>query len=163
MHGFHAMPILLTRDFGEMEFAPDAFLSFPAGIPGFELEKRFVLIEPPLLAPALVLQSATTPDLSFLVIPVSVVDTEYRIGITLEDLRILGLDETRQPSAGEVRVLGIVSATDGGHLTTNLLAPVVICIQTRIGAQAVRNDAVYSHGHPIHIETGSSEGESSCS
>lgn len=163
MHGFHAMPILLTRDFGEVDFAPDAFLSFPTGIPGFELEKRFVLIEPPLLAPALVLQSASTPDLSFLVIPVSVVDAEYRIGITQEDLRILGLDETRQPSDGEVRVLGIVSATDSGHLTTNLLAPVVINAQTRIGVQAVRTDAVYSHCHALHLEAGSSEGESSCS
>ncbi|MEQ1946460.1 MAG: flagellar assembly protein FliW [Bryobacteraceae bacterium] len=149
-----------TRDFGVMEVSPGAFLSFPNGIPGFDRERRFVLIEPPLMAPAVVLQSAETPDLSFLAIPVSVVDAGYQIGITLEDLRLIGLEETRQPADGrEVRLLAIVSTAAGGQLSVNLLAPVVIRLDAGVAVQAVRNDVKYSHCHPLLLETG----DSSCS
>src|SRR5260370_36733137 len=105
------MPQVRARDFGIIECAPEALIDFPAGLPGFEGERRFIFIEPETLAPAAVLQSADTPDLSFLTVPVSTVDADYQIGITREDLQLLGLDEDRQPADGsEVRCVAIGSA-----------------------------------------------------
>ncbi|MEQ1885692.1 MAG: flagellar assembly protein FliW [Bryobacteraceae bacterium] len=154
------MPAVQTRDFGVMDLSPQAFLSFPNGIPGFDREHSFVLIELPAMAPAVVLQSTETAELSFLAIPVSVVDAGYQIGMTPEDLRALRLDETQQPSEGrQVRLLAIVSTAEGELLTVNLLAPIVVHLETRVAVQAVRSDAKYSHCHPLRM----SAGDSSCS
>jgi flagellar assembly factor FliW len=52
----------------------------------------------------------------------------------------------------EVLCLAIVSAQTDGTLTANLLAPVVINLNTRVGVQAVRQDARYSHQHKLILE-----------
>jgi len=153
------MPQVQSRDFGILEYPPESVISFPHGLPGFEDEHAFVFIEPAALAPAVVLQSVETPDLSFLTVPVSTMDANYQIGIVREDLQLLGLDDTRQPPDGDkVRCVAIVSVRESGGLTANLLAPVVVNLDTRIGVQAVRNDATYSHCHPI----GTGAGEPPC-
>jgi flagellar assembly factor FliW len=91
-------------------------------------------------------------------------DADYQIGITIEDLCTLGLDENRQPVPGvEVLCVAIVSVPEQGGLTANLLAPVVVNLKTRVGVQAVRNDAVYSHCRPIGTSAEASVAEPSCS
>jgi flagellar assembly factor FliW len=144
------MPSVQTRDFGEVKYDPAAELAFPSGIPGFHGERRFVLIEPPpLFSPMLLLQSLDTASFCFLAVPVSVLDPAYQSGIGPEDLRILGLDESRQPEAGEEALyLAILSSSDGSF-TANLLAPVVVNRRTRTAVQAVRHDRLYSHRHPL--------------
>lgn len=152
-----------SRDFGILECLSESVIWFPEGLPGFESEHRFVLIEPEALTPAVVLQSVETQDLSFLAVPVSIVDSHYQVGITVEDLRTLGLNETRQPAAGiDVLCLGIMSAAEGG-MTANLLAPVVVNLKTRVGVQAVRNDGVYSHRHALGPVATGGAGGSLCS
>ena len=117
---------------------------FPRGLPGFEDQNRFVLIEREALAPIVLLESTATPDLRFLAVSVWVVDPAYQIGITDDDLSVLSLE--RQPQSGDgVTCLAILSALEGEPFTANLLAPVVIQPRTRIGVQAVRNDTRYSH------------------
>ncbi len=142
------MPQALTRDFGTIEYHQDAELRFPGGLPGFEDQNRFLLMEPEALAPIVFLQSLSTPALCFLAVSVWLVDPEYQIGITADDLAALGL--APQPHAGgDVLCLAILSAQDNGPSTANLLAPVVINPRTRVGLQAVRADAIYSHQHPL--------------
>jgi len=117
---------------------------FPRGLPGFEDQNRFVLIEREALAPLVLLESVAAPDLRFLTVSVWVVDPAYQIGMTEEDLRLLNLEH--QPQCGDdITCLAILSALEGGPFTANLLAPVVVHPQTRVGVQAVRNDARYSH------------------
>jgi flagellar assembly factor FliW len=48
-----------------------------------------------------------------------------------------------------VLVLALVSLQDGFSATANLMAPVVLNLKTRRGLQAIRQDRVYSHQHPI--------------
>jgi flagellar assembly factor FliW len=142
------MPQITTRDFGEMTCAEEAILEFPRGLPGFEGDKRFVLIEQPDLDPVVFLQSLTTPSTCLLTIPVTKLDAAYQIGMTPEDARLLDLDAA--PRLGpDVLCLTVLTAGSDGSCTANLLAPVVINLRKRIGVQAVRADRRYSHAQPL--------------
>ena len=136
------MPSISTRDFGPLDYDSGAELQFPHGLPGFENQKRFVLIEKDALAPLIFLQSAESEGLCFITVPVQLVDPGYQMGMTEEDHRILIED------SGDLLSLAIVAAS-ANAITANLLAPVVINLKTRIGVQAVRPDARYSHQHPL--------------
>lgn len=139
-----------TRQFGLLEFDDQAIVEFPSGLPGFDQEKRFVLVERAAVAPIVFLQSLSSPELCFLAAPLAAVDPLYGLAITPEDLRQLGFDERRQPREGrEVLCLALLSASENGPLTANLLAPVVIDLHTRRAIQAVRTDTQYSHQHPL--------------
>lgn len=125
-------------------------LDFPHGLPGFETSTRFVLRERPSFAPVALLQSADSEDLCFLVAPVAALVQRYSICATPEDLRALGLDDSSQPEPSpNLLCLAILTAPEGGPLTANLLAPVVINLATHIAVQAVRQDCVYSHRFAI--------------
>jgi flagellar assembly factor FliW len=129
-------------------------LYFPQGLPGFERHRFFTAIERADLAPLVCLQSTDSADLSLWLAPVAAIDADYCLEVSGEDLRILGLDEARQPKSGqEVLCLALLCAPENGQLTANLLAPVVVNLRTRVAVQAVRTDSRYSHRHPILAET----------
>jgi flagellar assembly factor FliW len=94
------MPQVQTRDFGVLECDRHAALQFPRGLPGFEDQDRFVLIEQEAWAPVVCLQSLKTPALCFLTVPISAIDPDYEMGITPEDLALLALDGTGRPAPG---------------------------------------------------------------
>jgi flagellar assembly factor FliW len=99
-------------------------------------------------APIVFLQSLHPEQLCFLAVPVLTIDPAYQLTVGRDDLRLLGLDASRQPRIGEEALcLAILSAPENGLLTANLLAPVVVELRTRRAVQAVRADSVYSHQH----------------
>jgi len=147
------MPFIQTRDFGVVSIDATAEIVFPFGIPGFDQQRRFALIGSKAIAPVVLMQSSENPSLCFLAIAVSVLDPAYQSGIAREDLRLLGLDEDRQPRPDEEALyLAILSPAASGAFTANLLAPVVINVRTRNAVQAVRHDRQYSHRHPVPRE-----------
>jgi flagellar assembly factor FliW len=88
------------------------------------------------------------PDLCFLCLPALVVEPRYRLALAEEDLRALGLPPGRQPRIGDdVLCLVIVTVQEGQPTTANLMAPVVIRMDARLGAQALSTEAGYSHRH----------------
>jgi flagellar assembly factor FliW len=144
------MAQIQTEYFGTMSYRDDSVFEFPAGLPAFLNEKRFVPIESPQHSPLLFLQSVARPGLCFLALPIQVVDPKYRLAVAREDLVLLELAAERQPQLGtEVAVLVLLSVHDGVPPTANLMAPIVVNLQTRRALQAIRQDAVYSHQHPI--------------
>ena len=139
-----------TKYFGILSCREEEVFEFHHGMPAFEAEKRFVLIELPENAPLVFLQSLTQPMLCFLAFPILVADRDYQLAVSAEDLAELDLDRGRQPELGcQVLVLALVSLQDGFSATANLMAPVVLNLKTRRGLQAIRQDRVYSHQHPI--------------
>lgn len=143
------MPEILTKYFGAVEYRPEAAVRFPRGLPAFEQEKDFLLLEPAASAPVVFLQSLHRPELCFLALPMAEIAPDYRLAITEEDLESLGLPVNRQPVAGEdVSCLAIV-VTENGRIHANLLAPVVVNSANRLGLQAIRVDSLYSHRHPV--------------
>lgn len=144
------MPLVKTKYFGNMDYVEESVFEFPFGLPAFENEKQFVFIEAADHAPLVFLQSVSTAGLCFLALPIQVVDANYRLAISEEDLSALNLDIDRQPQIGR-RVLGLalVSLRDGFPATANLMAPIIINLDTRRALQAIRQDSTYSHERPL--------------
>ncbi len=150
---FETMPALLTKYFGSVEYREDDVVQFPLGLASFENESQFLLMEPPASAPLMFLQSARLPGLCFLALPIQNIDPDYKLDITREDLESLGLQTTRQPRIGdEIMCFAVIVVTENGHVSANLLAPVVINPANRCGVQAIRIDSVYSHQHLLTEE-----------
>jgi flagellar assembly factor FliW len=144
------MPAVQTKYFGNLPYLEASVFNFPHGLPAFEEEKAFVLIEAPDTAPLVFLQSMARSNLCFLAFPVLVVEREYQLAIAPEDLEELGLDLRYQPALGtDVMVLALVSMQNGLLATANLMAPVVLNVRTRRGLQAIRRDARYSHAQTL--------------
>ncbi len=139
-----------TKHFGTLPCAEESVFEFPTGLPAFENEKAFVLIETAESAPLVFLQSLTRANLCFLAFPIQVVDRDYALAIAPEDLEALELQIGRQPMLGtEIVALALISLDDQFVATANLMAPVVLNVKTRRGLQAIRRDRVYSHQHAV--------------
>jgi flagellar assembly factor FliW len=116
-------------------------LEFPHGIPAFESQRRFRLID---RKPLLFLESESDPELSFLLLPVSLIDPDYKLAISAEDRETIGA----APDAS-LLCLAVITAAEDSPPTANLLAPVVANLTTGRAVQAVRSDRVYSHKKPL--------------
>lgn len=144
------MPEILTAHFGVIQYDPSQVCEFPAGIPAFDEEREFVLIQRDATGPIVFLQSLRQADLAFITLPVTSVDPSYQTAISPDDLEILGLPAGRQPQLGsEALCLVIITVTEGGPATANLMAPIVISIATKRAIQAIQADSGYSHVHPL--------------
>lgn len=141
------MPSLHTDSFGRLDYDPESTLEFSEGLPGFESEHSFLLVERPQNHPLVFLQSILTPELCFPALPIHVVDRGYRPCLGGSDLELLGF--TQQPSVGEDAVVLVLIAIHGQEPTANLLAPVIINLNTRAAAQCIDPETRYSHRHPL--------------
>jgi flagellar assembly factor FliW len=152
------MPSVETKYFGVLLYTGESVFNFPQGLPAFEQEKAFVVIETPEKAPLVFLQSLARPSLCFVTFPILVVDQSYRMAIAPEDLEELGLDPGRQPVLGaEIIALALVALQDELLATANLMAPVVLSVKNRRGLQAIRRDSIYSHEHPVAAQPAGTE------
>jgi flagellar assembly factor FliW len=144
------MPRFRTRDFGEIEYCEDAVIEFPAGLPGFEQERRFLPIEHPASRPIVFLQSVSRAGLCFITLPVRTLAPDFTLSLAAEDLELLAFEAAAHPEIGrDVLCLAIVSVSEGKPPTANLLAPVVVNIEARLGVQAIQAGSGYSHQHPV--------------
>jgi flagellar assembly factor FliW len=115
-------------------------LEFPNGIPAFETERRFRLLD---REPLLFLESENS-ELSFLLLPVALIDPDYRLKLTGEDRATLNASEH-----SNLACFAVITAAEDLPPTANLLAPVVVNLDSGRAVQAVRSDAMYSHKHPL--------------
>jgi flagellar assembly factor FliW len=147
------MPRILTKFFGECDCESTALFSFPGGLPGFEDQTSFFFLTIPGSEPMVFLQSAAMRDLCFILLPVLVVDADYRLELTPEELSALEFPSHREPVIGaDVLCAAIVSWGDGETPTANLMAPIVVNVNAKIGIQAIHGESGYSHRHPLPLE-----------
>jgi flagellar assembly factor FliW len=138
-----------TKYFGVQQYGDGALVEFPEGLPGFERERRFLPLEMPDQHPLVFLQSAATPALCFVTLPVLAVERGYRLEVAPADLETLNLDPAVQPEIGrDVLVLAIVTVEEAG-ITANLLAPLVINLANGRAVQAICPTPRYSHRHAL--------------
>jgi flagellar assembly factor FliW len=157
------MPEILTKYFGSIEYQESDVVQFSSGLPAFEEETQFLLIEPAASAPIVFLQSLRQSGLCFLTLPILAVDPQYDLAITVEDLQSLGI-EPGQPlriDAG-LTCLAVIAVTENGAVNANLLAPILINRRDRRGVQAIRVDSIYSHEYPVTALSGARQ-EDACS
>ena len=140
------MPNTPTKYFGNLEYRNEDVIQFPSGIPAFEEEVSFLLVEAADRAPLQFLQSMRQTSLCFLALPILVVDPKYRLELSPEDLTSLGLTTDCQPSIGaDIECVAVLVTPEIGPPSVNLLAPIVINRRNRRGIQAIRADLTYSH------------------
>jgi flagellar assembly factor FliW len=144
------MQTIDTRHFGKLEYGAEAILSFPAGLYAFEDQTEFLLIEQAASAPMVFLQSIREPALSFMLVPVQVIDSAYRLALSEEDFQALGFSQGDAPQLGrDITSLVLLTVGPNHSVTCNLLAPIVINPASRRGAQVIQFDSGYSHQHPL--------------
>lgn len=132
---------LETSRFGTIEVSDSDVVSFPEGLPGFREPHQMVLLGAGRLPGSIELddhhslfwlQDVVDPDLAFLTIVPWSAYPDYDIEIDPSDVDGAASDD--------LCILAIVTARrdDGGlHLTSNLLAPVVIDTSARVGRQII--------------------------
>ncbi len=144
------MPEFETKYFGRITYQPESVVEFPAGLPGFEKENRFLLIEQPINRPLVFLQSLTSSELCFVTVPVVLIEPAYQLNLNPEELELLNLETAPGGAAGpDLLCLAIISFHEDGPATANLLAPVVVNWRRRRGVQSVPADSPYSHRHVL--------------
>ena len=147
-----SMPRIRTKCLGEVECPPHAVFTFPFGIPGFEDERAFVLLERPGAQPLMFMQSVATPELCLILMPILAADPHYKLRLAAEDLAALGLPARKQPRMGKDILCAVVVCAGGDDRpapTANLLAPIVVNLKRQIGIQVIQTQVHYSYRHPL--------------
>jgi flagellar assembly factor FliW len=142
----------LSEHFGLLRYQPEQVIVFAEGLPAFEEEREFLLVEPEATAPVIFLQSLRRPELAFITLPVRRIVPDYRLTMEPEDLAALGLPEGEpEGAAGDLLCLAIVTIAADRPPTANLLAPVVINMKNRRACQLIQPGSAYSHQHPLPL------------
>jgi flagellar assembly factor FliW len=136
----------LYTHFGAFNLKADDVIAFPSGLPGFEGDRRFVLLSAPGYEPVQCLQAIDGPSPSFLVVDPRRVLKDYRARLNQSDLARLGATDD-----ASLLWLAIVTVSDDG-LFANLRAPVVINPTRMLGFQLVPSDSVYPLRQPLFAE-----------
>ena len=130
---------------GEIELPARARLRFAEGLPGFEAEHDFALIEDADFAPFGWLQSLGDPNVRFLVIDPALVRPGYAIDLADGDVASLALSGPH-----EARLLAIVTVPDDVEaMTANLKAPVVVNTRLAQARQVILTDDRFLLQHPV--------------
>jgi flagellar assembly factor FliW len=138
-----AVPAEVTTRFGTFAVDPTSVIQFPEGLPGFEQNRRFVLISSAEVAPLHVLHAVDGPDASFLAVDPRFVLDAYRTTLTIGDrLKLDANDDTPL-------VWLVLVATDGDGASVNLRAPIVINPSVMVGCQVMPQNSLYPLRHPL--------------
>jgi flagellar assembly factor FliW len=141
-----------TSRFGKITAEEGQVVRLPEGIIGFPEWTRYILLHHREGSPFRWFQSVENQDLAFVLMnPLDLV-SDYDLDLSAEDSRLLQLE---QPAA-EIQALVVVniSRQPPGEITANLLAPVVINSEKKIGKQVVLYQTDYSVRHPVPTKNG---------
>jgi flagellar assembly factor FliW len=128
--------------FGTFDVSPDEIIAFPAGLPGFEECRRFVVLSSRELEPFKCLQSVEGPSASFLAVDPRRAFPDYRCVLSDVDRARLG-----DPDETSLVWLAVVTVLDDQTLV-NLRAPVVVNPTRMLGYQLMPSNSLY----PLRFE-----------
>lgn len=139
--------LIETVRFGTIEIDDSRIIEFRDGVLGFPRHKRFALVQTNADPVFFWLQSVDDPQLAFVVCDPLAFVPDYQCPIKEDDRAALNIRDER-----DSQVLVIVNKVDG-HLTGNLLGPLVIGASSLIGRQMVLSDKRYTTRHRL-MESG---------
>ena len=128
--------------FGTFDVSTDEIIAFPAGLPGFEECRRFVVLSSRELDPFQCLQSVEGPSASFLAVDPRRAFPDYRCMLSDVDRARLG-----EPDEASLVWLAVVTVSDDQTLV-NLRAPVVVNPTRMLGYQLMPSNSLY----PLRFE-----------
>jgi flagellar assembly factor FliW len=127
-----------------MNVEPDAVITFPDGLPGFESCRGFVLLSAPEMEPLQQLRAVGGPEATFIGIDPKRLLPTFRCELSDFDRERLGASDD-----SVLLWLAIVAIDEDGTATANLRAPVVINPSTMIGYQLMPHRCLYALRHVI--------------
>ncbi|MCG7379570.1 flagellar assembly protein FliW [Paenibacillus sp. ACRSA] len=137
--------LIQTSMLGELQIEEQDVYHFSKGLPGFEEETSFALI-PWENTPFSYLQSTRDKDLSFMLVSPFTFVSDYSFELNEVDKEELEIKE-------QVSVYSMVTIhSDTTKSTMNLLAPVVLNPEQRLGKQVVLHHTSYETRHLIWAE-----------
>lgn len=124
----------VTTRFGEVEVEDQALITLSAGMVGFPKDTSYAFIPHRDSADVAWLQSVQSPSVAFPLLNATRVGPDYP-DVPLEVIaEQAGISFS---SVTDLALLVVLSASAGDAPTVNLLAPVIINVATRVGAQVV--------------------------
>lgn len=155
--------LVSTLQFGQIKVEEDHIITFPQGLPGFEENRQYVILQSEEDEPFSFMQSVDNPNLSFVVTNPFLFYPGYEFqlpGSVEEELAIT--------DAQDLTIWSIVTvSSDIEHITINLLAPVIINMTTKTGKQVILHDTPYKTKHKLVDQAADAvpsqvDGEPSC-
>ena len=141
--------------FGNIEFTSEDILTFDEGLIGFPNLNHFVLLSPKPESPFRWIQSVEEPATAFLLAEPLRYFEGYAPELSADECEALAISE-ETPRL----VLVTVSIPSGkpAEMTVNLLAPIVLNLETRRGKQVILLDDAYTIKHRV-LQAASKESE----
>ena len=128
-----------------LSYEPEDVISFPAGIPGFEGSREFVIFTRPEHEPFHWMWSISGPSAQFVLINPLYFRPDYNPAFSSPEIKEL---DVRDPK--ELLLYTIVTVSeDMAKSTANLAAPLFVNIRTRIGKQILVDDPRWSTSERI--------------
>jgi flagellar assembly factor FliW len=135
-----------STKFGAIQVPEDQIITFSSGLLGLNSSRRFVLLSRPGPNHFYLLQGVDRPDVSLLLAkPSSLVD-EYHMGRLNS---ALGELKARNPEDLQVFVTLTIPAGRPDDATANMVSPILINPQHRLGKQVVLESPSYSHKYRL--------------
>jgi flagellar assembly factor FliW len=123
---------------------PDAVVTFPEGLPGFEASRRFMLVRSAAIEPFTLVQGIDESAPSFLAIEPASVVQGYAAPLDAVDRARLGAGPDEP-----LLWLALVTPAASGAPTVNLRAPLVINPSAMRGIQMLAAESRYRLDHPL--------------
>jgi flagellar assembly factor FliW len=143
-----------TKYHGEKEMQEKDFLTFSNGLPGFEDEKKFVLLDFPENNVFFALQSVQTPELSFVVTDPFSFFLDYKIELDDASVKVLNIEKPE-----DVTLLIVLTVQAPFENTTaNLQGPIVINQHNKTARQVILTGTKYETRHAL-FPAGAAKGE----
>ena len=146
--------LINTKFLGEVEIKESEIVSFNQGLPGFPEYKKFILLSLDADLPLALLQSTEEATIGFVVAFPFAFKQDYAFDLSEEDKEDLHIEKEE-----EVLTYSIVTLQETFvDSTINLLAPVIINTNKKLGKQIVLQDSkAYPLRFPIKQAVGSGE------
>lgn len=131
--------------FKDLVYSKEDIITFPAGIPGFEKNRDFVIVNVPEYLPFEWLVCIDGSRLRFAVINPLLFNNEYTPNIVKEQMEELSIEKP-----DDILLYVIVTIRENPlESTANLVGPIVVNRNKRLGKQIIIDDERYSTQEPI--------------
>jgi flagellar assembly factor FliW len=131
--------LVKTRRVGDLTVEEQDIITMIGGLPGFEDNTKYVLLDHDEKSPYKWLQSLENSELAFVVMEPFVFFADYQFELSQNDIREL---EVAKPEDVAVLVI-LVIPDDPRKMTANIKAPLVINMAKMKGKQIVLNNEAY--------------------
>ncbi len=138
-----------SKPYGKIKVSEDQKVYFPEGILGFETFKDYYLLDKN-EGPFYWLQSVTTIDVAFVIINPQYFKANYVLELDHGDFKDIGLltEEDIDKNLFQFAIVTI-PPDNPNNMTANLLGPIIINKESKLGKQALSLNSNYNVRHNI--------------